>query len=314
VENIFIYRLYRFTALLPVLLTSCTLFSQHYEIGRMEADFIDHSREGRLIKALILYPADSAGSDLPLARPALGGFPVIVFGHGYMMPVEAYRNIWEFTVPEGFVFVLPRSGSKMFPSHLEFGLDMAFILDEMIRLNGDSTSLFSGSLQPFGCLMGHSMGGGAALLGAPESNSLKTLLVLAPLDTRPSSAKAAREISVPSLVFAGSDDYITPPEKHQMPIYDSLQSPQKTYICIQGGSHCQMASNYRLCNFAEASFNLEPGITIQEQHRILKRYMLPWLEFYLYNDLAAGREFQQQLESDPAISYKTKGSLSIENW
>jgi hypothetical protein len=74
-----------------------------------------------------------------------------------------------------------------------------------------------------------------------------------------------------------------------------------------------MASNNRLCNFAEASFDLEPGITREEQHRILKRYMLPWLKFYLYKDLAAGTEFQQQLDADPAISYKRKGSLPIEN-
>ena len=152
----------------------------------MEADFIDPSRENRLIKALILYPADSAGSDVPAAIPIREAFPVIVFGHGYKMPVEAYRNIWECAVPDGFVFVLPQSESKMFPSHVEFGFDMAFMLDEMIRLNRDSTSLLSGRLQPYGCLMGHSMGGGAAILGAPRSNLVRALLVLAPMDTRPS--------------------------------------------------------------------------------------------------------------------------------
>ena len=202
----------------------------------------------------------------------------------------------------------------MFPSHQKFGYDLAFVLDEMIRLSGDPTAFFSGRLQPDGCLMGHSMGGGAALLGALKSKMVRTLVVLAPLDTRPSSAEAAREISVPSLVFAGSNDCITPPKKHQLPIYDSLQSLQKTYICIQGGSHCQMASNCWLCNFAEEPYTLEPAIKMEEQHRILNRYMLPWLRFYLSNDLAAGREFQQHLDSDPAISYKNKGSLSMDNW
>ena len=296
---------FKLSALLPVLFICCPLFSRHYEIGQMEAEFTDHSRNDRLIRALVVYPTDSAGRDVPVALPDRGGFPVLVFGHGYQMPVEPYRNIWESLVPEGYVCVLPRSGSGMFPSHQRFADDMAFLLDEMIRMNGDSGAFFSGKLQPGGCLMGHSMGGGAALLGALTSKEVRTLVLLAPLDTRPSSSMAAREISVPSLVFAGSDDRITPPKKHQLPIYDSLQSPQKTYICIRGGSHCQMASNSRLCNFAEESYDLEPGITREEQHRILKRYMLPWLRFHLYNELAAGREFQQELDADPAVSYKS---------
>jgi predicted dienelactone hydrolase len=278
----------------------------------MEEDFLDHSRKDQRIKALILYPADSAGTDVPLALPAREGFPVVVFGHGYQMRVDAYQNIWESLVPEGYVLVLPRSGSGMFPSHQKFGKDMAFLLDEMMRLNRDSSAFFSGRLRPEGCLMGHSMGGGSAILGAQRSNRVRTLVVLAPLDTRPSSALAARELMVPSLVFAGSHDRVTPPKKHQLPIYDSLQSPQKTYICIQGGNHCQMALRNRLCNIAESSFDLKPGITREEQHCILERYMLPWLEFFLFDEVAAGKGFEQHLESDPAISYQRKGHFSVE--
>lgn len=273
----------------------------------MEADFIDSSRKDRMIEALIFYPADSAGSNVPVAMPVRGGFPVIVFGHGYLMKVNAYRNMWERTVPDGCVFVLPQSASGMFPSHKEFGLDLAFILDEMIRLTGDSASDFSGRLLPYGCLMGHSMGGGAAILGAEHSENVRGLLVLAPLDTRPSSAEAAKEVSIPTLVFAGSKDKITPPEKHQLPIYESLQSSQKAYISILGGSHCQMAEDNRICNFAESSFNRESGITREEQHVILDRYLIPWLKFSLYGDASAIREFKQQMESDTAISYLSKG-------
>lgn len=278
----------------------------------MEVGFIDQSREERLINTLICYPADSAGLDVPPAIPIGGGFPVIVFGHGYLMPADAYRNIWESAVPEGYITILPHSGSNMFPSHLEFGTDMAFLLEEMIRLGGDPTSVFSGKIKPYGCLMGHSMGGGAAILGAIQSDKVRTLVVLAPLDTRPSSAEAARELTVPSLVIAGTDDCITPPKKHQLPIYESLQSSQKVYISIKGGSHCQMAENNRLCNFAEASFDLEPGISREEQHRIVDRYTLPWLRFYLRGDSIAGMQFDETLKDDPDISYERKGSLSME--
>lgn len=304
-----LFNIHRLSALLIALLTCPLIFSQQYEIGCMEADFIDTSRKTSTIDALIFYPADSAGSGVPVARPCHDGFPVIVFGHGYLLTVAAYRNIWEYLVPEGYVVVLPQSASGMFPSHLEFGLDLAFILDEMIRKSGDSASVFSGKLLPYGCLMGHSMGGGAAILGAARSSRVRTLLVLAPLDTRPSSVEAAKEISLPSLVFAGSNDYITPPKKHQLPIYESLQSTQKVYINIKGGTHCQMADENRICNFAEASNDQETSITREEQHRIMNRYILPWLNFYLYNDTLAGRQFEQQLDSDAAISFMRSGGF-----
>jgi predicted dienelactone hydrolase len=301
---------YRLTALLIFLLTFCPIFSQHYEIGRMQADFIDHGRKDRLIKALVFYPADSAGSGVAVALPVRKGFPVIVFGHGYLMRADAYRNIWESLVPEGFVVVLPQSESGMFPSHMELGTDMAFLLEEMISEGRNPTSPFAGRLQPYGCLMGHSMGGGAAILGAARSSMVRTLLVLAPLDTRPSTVEAAQAISVPSLVIAGSNDGITPPEKHQLPIYESLKSSQKTYINIKGGNHCQMAEKNWLCNFAEASGDKKHGITREEQHRILNRYMLPWLQFYLYDDTAADRLYEQQLCSDAAISYMSNDSFN----
>jgi len=289
------------------------LNAQHFEIGRMEIDFIDHSREDRHIGALVLYPSDSSGTNVPLAQPVMNQYPVIVFGHGYLMPVEAYRNVWEWVVPEGFVFVLPQSGSGIFPSHLEFGQDMAFLLDEMRRLGNTPSSLFFGRVRSDGCLMGHSMGGGAAFLGALYSDAIATIVTLAPLLTKPSSAEAARELTLPSLIFAGTDDCINPPEKHQVPIYDSLQCSHKIYIAIQGGSHCQMASSNRLCNFAENSCGIKPGITREEQHRVLERYMLPWLKYYLYGDTASGNIFEEQLMSDTAINYCKVGSIKSES-
>jgi len=53
---------------------------------------------------------------------------------------------------------------------------------------------------------------------------------LAPFDTRPSAIKAASSVIVPTLIFAGSNDCITPPEKHQLPVYNSSASPDKIYI------------------------------------------------------------------------------------
>ena len=300
--------------MLPVLLMPHLLWSQHFQIGQMDMEFTDPGRKGRVIEALVLYPSDSGGCDVPLALPDRGGFPVVVFGHGYQMPVEPYHNIWDGLVPEGFVVVLPRTGSGMFPSHERFGKDMAFLLEEMIRFSSDSATFFSGKLHESGCLMGHSMGGGAAILGAVHGKLVRTLVLLAPLDTRPSSAKAARELTIPALVFAGSQDRITPPEKHQQPIYDSLPGLHKTYISILGGTHCQMAESHQRCDAVEKALYPEPGISREEQHRVLDRYLLPWLQFYLRADSSAGSVFDQELLADPAVSYRREGNFSKNSW
>ena len=74
-----------------------------------------------------------------------------------------------------------------------------------------------------------------------------------------------------------------------------------------------MASSNRLCNFAENSCGIKPGITREEQHRVLERYMLPWLKYYLYGDTASGNIFEEQLMSDTAINYCKVGSIKSES-
>ncbi len=234
-------------------------------------------------------------------------FPVIVFGHGYLMQASAYRNIWEWIVPRGYVLAIPESESGMFPSHLEYARDLAFVLDEMTRLGREPGSPFYGKTGTAGCLMGHSMGGGSAVLAAGMTEAAKTLLLLAPLETHPPASEAARTIDLPALVFAGTDDRVTPPEKHADRIYKSLAGRDKTYIAILGGTHCQMADYNLLCQFAETSLDPFPGISRQKQHRVLERYMPNWLDYFLRGNQLAGEAFRQALHSDPDILFETTG-------
>jgi len=275
-------------------------FSQDFQIGQKSIRATDLSRDGRMVDLLVYYPADSSGEDVPVATPAGNGFPVVSFGHGYMMPVRYYENIWTSLVPEGYVVVLPDSETKMFPSHSEFGLDLAFALEHMLAENNDSSSIFYQHLSSESCLMGHSMGGGSAVLGAEHYSGINALAVLSPLDTRPSSAEAAKSVTIPSLVITGSNDFITPPRKHALPVFNALSSPVKIYLSIKGGNHCNMAIKNRLCDFAERT---RPGnkISRDEQHAIINRYLLPWLEYTLKGSNEAKKELEHMLQTDNSV-------------
>jgi pimeloyl-ACP methyl ester carboxylesterase len=286
-----------FAALIAI---SGNTYAQNFKIGHTSVCATDGSRNGRVVDMLIYYPADSSGEDVPLASLKGKNFPVVSFGHGYMMPARYYQNIWTCIVPEGYIMVLPTSETGLFPSHYEFGLDLVFAVNYILAENNDSSSLFYKKLSGKSCLMGHSMGGGSAILGAEHCNGISSLAVLSPLDTRPSSAEAAKSVIIPALVITGTNDFITPPRKHALPIFNALASPEKKYISIIGGNHCYMAIKNRMCDFAERKKSRDI-ITREKQHDIINRYLLSWLDYTLKWNSDAGKKFDVMMETDSLI-------------
>jgi len=81
------------------------------------------------------------------------------------------------------------------------------------------------------------MGGGAALLAAADDPSITAAGTLAPAETHPSAVDAISEIRSPVLIVAGSQDRITPPSWHALPMYGNAKAP-KILSMLPGGSHC----------------------------------------------------------------------------
>jgi dienelactone hydrolase len=131
-------------------------------------------------------------------------------------------------------------------------------------------------------VMGHSMGGGAALEAASMNHSLKAAIPLAGWDT---TTNFSGNVS-PTLVVACQDDTIAPPAQHSMPFYNSL-TVDKAYLEIAGGSH-----------FCPTS----PETTIA-------KYAISWLKRFVDDDTryeqflcptpAAGGDISQYLSNCP---------------
>ncbi len=279
-------------------------YSQPFQIGHTTINFTDASRSNRTIAAEIYYPSDAAGDNVAITTATNLSFPVISFGHGFVMTWDAYQNFWNFLVPKGYIMVFPKTEGSFSPSHLDFGKDLAFLIDQMNVLGNTSASIFYNRISPMNCVAGHSMGGGASFLAAQLNSNIKTLVNFAPAEVNPSAIQGAAAVTIPALIFAGINDCVTPPISNQIPMYNGLSSSCKTLISIIGGSHCQMANNNFLCGIGESTCTPQPTITRTAQQNSINSYLLPWLEFQLKGNCTQGNLFDNQIVADNAITFQ----------
>lgn len=281
--------------------------AQVYAIGHIQESIIDVSRGGRNIGLEIYYPGVSGGDNVEVAS---GQFPVLVFGHGFLMTWSAYQPIWEALVPEGYIMVFPTTEGTFSPSHGAFGADISRIRAWLIEENGILGSRWEGHILPKSAAMGHSMGGGAAFLAMQADTNFSVLVGIAAAETNPSAVQAAAGISRPVLILAGQNDCVTPIAQHQQPMYDGLGSASRCLITINGGSHCQFAAPNFFCNTGESSCQPAPGITAQVQQTLSLQAMIPWLDFYLKDKCPSGPLFQQYVSSTAGMSVQQTGILN----
>ncbi len=278
-------------------------FSQLYQIGHNTVNFTDTSRGNRVIATEIYYPADVAGDNVAMTTSTTDAFPVLCFGHGFVMTWDAYQNYWNFLVPNGYIMAFPKTEGSIAPSHLDYGKDLSFVLDQLTVLGNTPTSVFYNRISPMNAVMGHSMGGGASFLAAQLNTTIKALVNFAPAETNPSAIQATASIQIPALIFSGGNDCVTPPNTNQIPMYNGLLSNCKTLITIIGGSHCQMANTNFLCSVGESSCSPQPTITRTAQQNNINTYLLPWLDFQLKGNCEQGNAFDTQIVSDTGIAF-----------
>ena len=293
-----------------VLLSAVVALGQSYPIGHTTITFNDPTRtggfgsgggSGRQIQSEIYYPGTSAGEDVPVET---GSFPVVVFGHGFVMAWDAYENVWEALVPEGYIVVFPRTEGGLSPSHLDFGMDLSVGENKMQMEGSNSGSLFFNHVENSTAIIGHSMGGGATVLGAASSAAVKTIVGLAPAETNPSAIDSSALITIPALVFSGSSDGVTPPSDHHIPIYNGINATCKYFISVTGGAHCYFANSNFNCDFGEATASSGITVTRTEQQTIMNDYLIKWLDYQLKSDLSGKIAFDALLASDTRITYQ----------
>ncbi|MCS7161818.1 MAG: dienelactone hydrolase family protein [Bacteroidia bacterium] len=253
---------------------------------------------GRQIQTEIYYPAAQSGDNTPIQS---GAFPVVVIGHGFLMPWSAYQNLWEQLVPAGYIVALPRTESGFSPSHRDFALDLRLVGERLLAEGQNPSSPFYGRIYPRLALMGHSMGGGCAILAAANFSGAHCVVGLAAANTHPSAIQAAAQVTLPTLIIAGSGDSVTPPSQHQLPIYNNLAAACKAYVSLTGGGHCYFANPDAACDFGENSAGSTVTLTRAQQQALTLQILRPFLEAYLKDSCPT--RFMDTLAGLPSVTY-----------
>lgn len=191
---------------------------------------------GSTFTATVHYPATAAQAGSPVDA-ANGPYPIIAFGHGFVTPISNYASTAAHLASWGFIVMLPQTQGSLFPSHAAFAADFVSALDWMGAQGGVAGSAWAGAVDASRRgAMGHSMGGGAALLAADADPSIRAVVPMAAAETNPSSTAACNGIAVATRIINGSQDTIVAPSTNG-PMYANLRGPSQL-VTITGGSHC----------------------------------------------------------------------------
>lgn len=280
------------------------LDAQPFLVGHRQITFFDAERNGRAIPTEIYYPSDIEGDNVAVAGMPEESYPLLVFGHGFVMEWSAYSNFWNELVPEGYIIVFPRTETGISPDHENFARDLAFIVRAMQEEGHTNGSPFLGRLDSTSCVMGHSMGGGCSFLAVQFNENISAIVNFAAAETNPSAISVCPSIDLPVLLFAGDKDCITPPPSNQELMYDGLSGNCKTLVQISGASHCQFSEQNVFCSFGELTCNTPAGISREEQHHRVDTLLIPWLAYHLKGQCEFSSVFQNILTDGSGWTYQ----------
>lgn len=268
-----------------------------FAIGVTNRVFTDPSRSNRSIPAAIYYPAVAAGSNQPIAGNDANRFPVVVFGHGFIIGIGFYDYIWNGLVPSGYIVVMCDTETTISPNHGNFGRDLAFLVDAFQQEGANPASFFHNRVAAKSAVGGHSMGGGATMLSVQHSANISTIVPIAAADTNPSAIAAAPGISIPALVIAGSKDCVAPPAGNAKPMYDGLASACRHYANIVDGSHCQFAVNSTICDLGQIICPGQTYVSAAGQRATTVGLMRAWFDVVL-KETSTLSDFAVQLQQE----------------
>jgi pimeloyl-ACP methyl ester carboxylesterase len=281
-------------------LLAFSLAAQNFPIGYQTMNFTDPARSNRPVPAEVYYPGLTAGSNTPLAD---GKFPVISFGHGFLMAYDSYLYLKDSLVPLGYILAFAKTETGIWPDHLEYGKDLAFLVNQMKVEGNTPSSAYYNHIDSTSAVMGHSMGGGASFLGCENNPVPNAMITFAAAETSPSAIRAASHINIPSLVFSADEDCVTPPATNQVPMYDSLASDCKVFINIKGGGHCYFADYNFTCSLGEIGCASSFTITRDQQHKAVVDFLVPYLDYHLKKIPLAWTIFNDSLQVSQRITY-----------
>lgn len=284
-----------------------------YPVAKTIVNYNDVNRSNRSVTAEIFYPATGTALNSPVLT---GSWPIVVFGHGFVMATTEYDFYYDSLAKAGYIVVMATTEGGFSPNHAQFAADLSFLIAKLFQEGNTMGSLFYQKVKKRACVMGHSMGGGASFLASEKDTNITTMINFAAANTNPSAIAIASKISVPALVYSASKDNVAPASSHQLPLFDSLSSGYKAFVSIKDGSHCNFgkASALSNCVVGESTVCFACSFVNKAvQQELMFKGTLPWLNYFLKEDCAAFSQFRNFLNTDTRITKIEKGNLPLVN-
>jgi triacylglycerol lipase len=171
----------------------------------------------------IYYPSDAAPPFVGVAAvPGLNGVQRSVSQWGTFLASHGYA-----------VIVIDTNSTSDQPTQRSTALMAA--ITTLKEENTRQGSPLTGKMSDCMVTMGHSMGGGGAVIAANgNSAALKGAIGLSPYG----GGQSASNITVPTLLFVATGDFLSTPTAHVKPAYQTIpESTSKMYLEFPGSSH-----------------------------------------------------------------------------
>ncbi len=257
--------------LLPVILGTVALAEPHHWPVTLE----DPQRPQREVTAVLV--ADPAAT-----TPC----PIAVIGHATLTGWEHYTALADTLAGAGWLVALPTTEMGLPPDQAALAADMTLLASALRDGHPDLPAGLPARDPGPHALIGHSLGGGAAVVAAADDPHAGVLALLAPQErSRPSMIRRAPEVTAPTLVLAGELDCLTPPEDHQHPLFAALDSPVRALATVLGGGHCGFAGPSPACLGGESG--CPPTLPLVSQQTLTRRLVTGWLAWHRLADEAA---------------------------
>ncbi|MCS7086138.1 MAG: hypothetical protein NZ534_08705, partial [Bacteroidia bacterium] len=269
-----------------------------FAVGFRNVSFSETGLANNPIQARVYYPATSAGQNAPVAS---GQFPVLAFGHGFNLNYLDYTQIFQHLASWGYFVVTPNTQNGFNVNHLEFARELGACIRYVLNESANASSPFFNRALNLKGAFGHSMGGGAAFLVPSVYSEVDAIAGLAAAETNPSAIQALQSVQKPFLVISGTDDNTTPPNEHQIPMYNAVQGP-KIHVSLNGGAHCKFTDGTTICDFV----SFAGTISRTKQIYYSRKYLTAFFNYFLKNQVSM-RSF---LCGDSIAADQTAGHLT----
>ena len=232
--------------------------------------------------ALLYYPATAPGNGTPF-DPSGAPYPAVSFGHGFLQQPTMYDSTLRHLSTHGYFAIATESYTGFSPNHSKYADDLLHCLTWLEQANADPGSPYHAALDSeagYG-LSGHSMGGGASILAASRDARVRALANLAAAETSPSAIAVMDDLTIPVSLLAGSQDGITPPSQHQIPMYNAGRAPKQLPMLV-GGSHCGFMDSYVI--FCDSG-----SLPRAQQLELTRRLLVEFFDLHLRGDQSRWR-------------------------